>query len=223
VRQYIVQLRGVLAYAKPGWGLEDVTDAPIREAYPLLKKQGLIGISKRRKQSPTQEQINELTAYWVAHAHTTRIPMYDIVPFQYDSTRRIVETVGLMWGDLNEKYKTILVRNMKHNRGKPADKEVAIPDPAFEIIMRQPRRTTDPTERIFPYTKAAIQWQWPIGLGACGLRGLLHLHDLRRGGTTKLLKAGVPPNKVILVTGHDTFDMVMTTYNAMTARDFHAR
>lgn len=215
VKQDVIYLRGVLAYARPGWGFQNVTDAPLREAWPILVKQGLIGPSRRREFSPTAENVAQIIAYWSSHRST--LPMADIEEFQYDSTRRVSETTRLLWTDLDESTKTILVRDMKHPRHKLGNhRRVALPDRSFEIVMRQPRADA----RIFPYLSTTITALHAKAAGAIGLPDW-HLHDSRRGGTTKLLAEGRTVPEVMLVTGHMTPHMALTTYNGMRAEDFH--
>src|SRR3990167_4279891 len=60
----VVYLRGVLAYAKAGWELSDVTDAPIREALPILKKEGLLGTSRRRTRIPSDDETKQIVEYF---------------------------------------------------------------------------------------------------------------------------------------------------------------
>jgi integrase len=211
----IIYLRGVLAYAKPGWGLANVTDAPIREAFPVLRKEGLIGASRRRTRAPTPEEARGIFAYL-----RERDPLKaDVVDFQDYSSRRISETCRLQWGDLDGK--TILVRDMKHPRHKTGNnKLVALPDEAFAIIMRQPRRTTKPEERIFKISASAVKSAFQRACAALGYIDL-HLHDFRRGTVTRLLAEGRSVQEVMLVTGQVTAGMVLTTYNALKAADFH--
>lgn len=219
----VIALRGVLAYAKPGWGIDDVTDEPLREAWPILRKEGLIGSSRRRTKVPTDAQTAAIADYFRAGSIRTDVPMADIVLFQHDSTRRISETTRLLWADLDEKTKTILVRDMKHPRHKVGNhKRVALPDEAFAIVMRQPRRSSSPEARIFPYLTSRIQRLYHQAVVALGYDDL-RLHDSRRGGTTRLLASGRTVQEAMLVTGHDTPLMVLTTYNGLRAEDFHKR
>ena len=214
-------LKGVLSYAKPGWGYDEVTDEPIREAWPILRKYGLVGTSKRRTRIPSAEESRNIIAWFDAGNAHTRVPMPDIVEFQESSTRRISETCRIEWGDVDPQTMTLLVKNMKHPTRKAGNhKRVALPLRAFAILMRQPRRTNEPTERCFPYPAKTIERLYKRAVVALGYEDL-HLHDSRRGGTTKLLKEGRTPQEIRLVTGHETDALVMTTYNGMTAVDFH--
>jgi len=211
----IVYLSGVLSYAKPGWNMADVSDAAVREAKPLLRRLRLIGPSKRRTRRPTDEETRQ-----IVERLRSRSPLLaDIVEFQDQSARRISETCRLLWADLSEATKTIIVRDMKHPRMKEGnDKRVALPDTALEVIMRQPR--TD--RRIFPMQPKAVSAAYRLAVNALGFPDL-RLHDMRRGCSTRLLEQGYSVPEVMLVTAHDSAGMVLTTYNALKAEDFHAR
>jgi len=223
VLQDIIAIRGVLSYAKPGWDMRDVSDEPLREALPILKKERLISSARRRTQEPSTEQRKAVVGYFTERARRYDAPMADIAEFQYYSTRRISETCRVLWTDLDENTKTILVRDMKHPRHKIGNhRRVALPDEAFAIIMRQPRRTNRPDERIFPYRATTIKAAFAAAFRALGFDDL-HTHDYRRGGITRLLAEGRSVQEVMLVTGQETPGMVLTTYNALKAEDFHTR
>lgn len=216
-------LRGVLAYAKPAWDMQDVTDAPVREAWPLLRKQGFIGGLRRRTRIPKPEETAGIVAYWRERADRTDIPMPDIVEFQDDSSRRISETVRLLWIDLDEASKTILVRDMKHPTRKLGNhKRVALPEKSFDIIMRQPRRSSASDARIFPFAKTTLQAMYHQAVVALGYEDL-RLHDSRRGTVTRLLAEGRTPQEIMLVTGQESIGMVLVTYNGLKAEDYHKR
>ena len=217
VLYYVMAVRDVLAYAKPGWGLSEVTDAPIREAFPILKKEGLIGGSRRRQRRPTNEETLSILEYFRARGD---LLMVDIVEFQNDSTRRIGETCRLRWGDVDLPTKTILVLNMKHPTRKNNHNRVALPDKSVEIIQRQPRNSSHPDERIFKVKSRTASVKYARAVHDLGIPDL-HLHDCRRGGTTKLLEEGRSVWEVMLVTGHERPDLPLTTYNALQAEDFH--
>lgn len=215
----VVALRGVLAYAKPGWDMENVTDAPIREAMPILRKEGLIGSSKRRTRIPSDAERETLKARWLSRPRQSRLPMPDIIDFSYYSTRRPSETFRLQRGDYSAAEHSIMVRDMKHPRRKVGNNRVvALPAEAEEILLRQPRLSDDPTERFFPFNTETVERAFAALVAECGMIDL-EMRDLRRGGNTWLLKK-YPPQYVMLVTGHETIDMPTTTYNGMTAADF---
>jgi integrase len=216
----ITLLRSVLSYAPIAWDMEEVSEAPLVDAMKKLRQLRLISSSAKRHRIPTREESEQIRA-WVVNNYHGKIPMVDILDFQDFSSRRISETCRLQWGDLNMEKKTILVRDMKHPRHKEGnDKRVALPDEAFVIVMRQPRRTEKPNERIFPYASKTITKLHAQAADACGITDL-HLHDRRRGTVSWLFGKGRSVPHVMLVTGHETPQMALTVYNGLNAEDFH--
>jgi len=212
----IVYLRGMLDYAKHGLGVENVTAQPVADAMPILRRQRLIGESETRTRIPAPDETKRIVARLKGiHA--------DVAAFQNESGRRIGETCRLQWGDLDEGKRTILVRDLKHPRKKSGyNKRAALPDPAFDIIMRQPRLTIMQDERIFKVTAKAFQAAYRKACAAEGIVGL-HLHDSRAAVVTRLLDAGYTEPQVMLVTLHDTARMVRSRYNRLKADDFPRR
>lgn len=210
----IVYLSSVLSYAKPGWGMADVSDAAVKEAKPMLRRLRLIASSKHRTRRPTEDETRRIVAFVRASN-----PVYaDAIEFQDQSARRISETCKLLWADLDEATKTILVRDIKHPRLKEGhNKRAALPNTAFEIIMRQPRNGA----RIFPAKAKSVGAAFRVAVKALEIPDL-HLHDMRRGCSTRLLEQGYTVPQVMLVTLHETANMVLTTYNGLKAEDFHA-
>lgn len=220
IHQQMCVLRGVLAYAKPGWDLNDITDAPIREAWPILKKERLVGCSNRRTRVPSADETERLCAYFVARGNQR---MADLIRFQGSSSRRLGETCRIQRGGLNEQTKTIIVRDMKHPWKKDGNHiEVALPNEALAILLRQPRISLDPTERFFPLNPKSVSQSFRAAAEALGIADL-HLHDYRRLAATRLLAQGYTVPEVMLVTGHVRPDLVFTTYNGLRAEDFHKR
>lgn len=209
----IVYLRGALEYAKHGLGIDGVTAQAITDAMPILRRQRLIGQSETRTRVPTADEVRLI----ISKLQGT---IADVVAFQYESGRRIGETCDLMWGDLDTERRTILVRDLKHPKKKTGhNKRAALPDPAFEIVMRQPRMTNMAEERIFKVPAKTV------GAAFRRVRPAddLHLHDLRAGLVTRLLEADYTEPQVMLVTLHDTARMVRSRYNRLKADDFPRR
>ena len=210
-------LRGVLDYAKPGWNLPKVSSAAIKEAMPSLRRLRIVGGAARRDQRPTDEQTRCIVE-WL-HSSGCDPLIAEVVAFQDQSARRVGESCRLLWPDLDEQKKTILVRDLKHPRMKEGfNKRAALPDGAFDIIMRQPRTG----ERIFPVESKTVSAAYSRACQALGYTGLT-LHSSRRGCATRLLEQGVSVPMVMLVTLHNGPTMLLTRYNALKAEDFHAR
>lgn len=214
----LTYLRGCLDYAEIGLGIEGVSSIAIQKALPLLRRHRLIGSSLKRNRVPTPEEHAAILAQ--VRSNPRELLAAEVIEYQYESARRIGESCRHMWGDLDTEKKTILVRDMKHPRMKSGHNvRVAIPDPAFAIIMRQPRLTTRPDERIFKIPAKTVSAVYRRAVNALGIKDL-HLHDNRRGCVTRLL-AEKTVQQVMLVTAHLSPTMPLTIYNGLQAEDFH--
>lgn len=208
-------LKSALEYAEIGLGIEGVSAAAIYKALPVLKRQRIIGSSNKRSRIPTHAETLRILA------HLGPCLKAEVIEFQYESARRISETCRLIWGDLDADKKTILVRDMKNPRMKSGyTKRLALPGSAYEIIMRQPRLTELPDERIFKVLQSTVEAAYRRACAALKIEDL-HLHDSRRGCLTRLLASGKTVPQAMLVSGHATPTMVLTVYNGLQAEDYH--
>jgi integrase len=209
----------VMVYARVAWDMSDVSRASLIDAKPVLRQQRLIGSSPHRDRRPSADELQRLLAHFRTSKGT--IPMADIVELSVEFGRRISETCRMKWGDYDPVRRTIRLRDLKHSKRKDGnDKEAAIPDRANEIILRQPRRTTDPDERIFPCNHRSAIAAYCIAKNKLGIKGL-HLHDNRGECSTRLLEQGYSVPQVMLVTLHDDPKMLLTKYNKLRPDNFH--
>jgi integrase len=213
----ISALRGMLDYAEVGLGIEGVSSVSILKALPILKRKRLIGASGRRTQMPTPAQTQAIIAY--LRGTKTDPAIIEVIDYQDKSARRVSETCRHEWGQLEGM--TILCPDMKHPQMKTGHTmRLALPADAYAVIMRQPRETNNPQERIFKVSDRAVKAAFTRAAQALSLD--LHLHDLRRGCLTRLLASGKTVPQVMLVGGHVDPKMLLTTYNGLTAQDYHA-
>lgn len=229
VNQYVTYLRGPLGYAALGWGMEDVTVAPIVAAMPHLKKYNLVGKSRPRDRRPTVEELDSLLEYFRTRtSKRVKIPMADLVEFSYCSGRRIGETCRLRWGDVNGADQTCVVRDMKdpkHKKGN--DHEFPLLGRAWDIVMAQPRRSDDPEERIFPYNSHSVSAAYTAAKHALGIKNL-RLHDNRRETASRAFEGRINGRKysvpeVMVITGHKNPGMLMRVYTKLHAKDLHPK
>ena len=210
----------VMVYARVAWDMSDVSRASMIDAKPVLRQQKLIGSSQHRDRRPSDDELQRLLAHF--RASKCKLPMADIVELSVEFGRRISETCRMTWGDYDHKRRTIWIRDLKHSKRKDGnDKEAAIPERANEIILRQPRRTASPDERIFPYNHNSVKDAYCIAKNKLNIKGL-HLHDSRGECSTRLLEAGYSVPQVMLVTLHDDPKMLLTKYNKLRPDNFHA-
>jgi integrase len=185
------KLGTVLRYA--GDGLPDVVGA----ARPKLSHLGLIGGGGKRERRPTQDELDNLVQ-WLA---LNKSAMYaDMVLFAVATAMRRGEIVRIVWADVDEAKRMVLVRDRKDPRQKKGnDQWVPLLGEAWTLLKAQPR--TDDEPRIFPCDEQTVSKYFREACVALGIPDL-HYHDLRHEGTSQLFEEGFEIQQVALVTGH---------------------
>lgn len=211
-------LHTVYREAKPILGIE-INDAVFREARPLMMKLGLIAKPKQRNRRPVNDELDRLMAGFrqrMAH-HSSLLPMADLTEFLIYSCMRLSEMTGILWVDVNEGRKTVIIRNRKHPTQKQGnDMEVALLGPAWTVLQRQPKLT----DRVFPFDARSISMAFARTCQQLGIEDL-HLHDLRRHGISRLLEMGFSPSEVAMVSGHRSLNILHQVYTNITPNHLH--
>lgn len=213
-------LHTVYREAKPILGLE-INDAVFREARPLMMKLGLISKPKQRSRRPVNDELDRLMAAFrkrMAH-HSTLLPMADLTEFLVYSCMRLSEMTGILWTDVNEERKTVIIRNRKHPTQKQGnDMEVALLGPAWTVLQRQPKVA----DKVFPFDARSISTAFARTCQQIGIEDL-HLHDLRRHGISRLLELGFSPSEVAMVSGHRSLNILHQIYTNITPDHLHGK
>lgn len=213
-------LGGVLDCAKPVYGI-NYTSNPAKEARPHLLKLGLIGKSNRRSRRPASEELNMLIEGLKQRSQRrgSKIPFVDILMFSVLSCMRIGEVCRLRWDDIDEKQKSVLVRDRKDPRKKEGNHmNVALLGEAWDIVQRQPRKS----ELIFPYISSSVTAGFQRVRSALGIEDLRY-HDLRREGASRLFEAGFSIEEVAQVTGHRSLNVLWQVYTELFPKSLHVR
>ncbi|CAM8375920.1 Phage integrase (fragment) [Mycobacterium tuberculosis] len=115
-----------------------------------------------------------------------KIPFVDILDFSILSCMRIGEVCKVLWSDVDEKNRSVLVRDRKDPRKKTGNHmSVPLLGDAWTILQRQLR--TD--ERVFPYNPKSVSTGFQRVRNVLGIEDLRY-HDLRREGASRLFEAG---------------------------------
>jgi len=172
---------------------------PVGAARPALHHLGLVGSGRKRERRPTAD---EWSALLVALAkQPTAIPMVDVVQLAALIGLRRSEICRIVWSDLDQERRVIVVRDRKDPRPKAGnDEAVPLIGGALDIIMRQPRKDT----RIFPFEPGTISLWFKRACDAAGIVDL-HFHDMRHEAASALFEAGWQIPEVAAVTGHKTW------------------
>ena len=218
IAQDMIYLRGVLALAKPAWGLP-VTPQPVDEAMPMLRQLGLVEHSKRRDRRPVGDEIDRLMADFARTQPNSTIPMADIVDFALWTARRQGEICRVRWEDYDPAAKTLIVRDMKDPRRKAGnDFRFPLLGDAAAIIERQPRID----ERIFPYNPDSVASRFERARDRLEILDL-RFHDLRREAASRLFERGYQIHEVAQVTGHRDLNTLWKIYTKLHPEKFQVR
>jgi integrase len=187
------KLRTVLKYAavrlRASWG------DPVGAALPTLTYAGLVGPGKHRDRRPSAAELE---------AVLDRLdPLtQDVVWFAIGTAMRRGEITRILWRDVDEARRLVLVRNRKHPR-KTKGNNVWVPltahtgVDAWAVLQRQARVG----DRIFELEDEQVSDRFLAACDGAGVKDL-HFHDLRHEATSRLFEAGLPIERVALVTGH---------------------
>lgn len=197
--QDITYLRGVLIAAREHLQVP-VPTAAVDAAKDALRKAGVIEKSAARKRRITREELQSLVSYFERaqdKERPSKIPMRDIMEFALWSARRISEICELRWSDLDEQNRTCVVM-VTDATGKVRRHVFPLLGKAFDIVMRQPRRSD--SDRIFPYNAKSAGQAYTRAKKELGIEDL-RFQDLRREAAIRLYEAGHSIEQISKVTG----------------------
>lgn len=191
-----------------------------RSARGALKAVGMITASKQRDRRVTDAEIERV----IAHLETmsTTLPMRDLIHFAVASAMRVSEITRIKWADLNEKDRTVKVRDRKHPKKKIGnDSDVPLLNfsghDAFKIVMKQPRTK----EYIFPFNPRTVGKYFIDAALFLEIEDL-NFHDLRHEAISRMFesrhKYSIP--EVSLVSGHRDWGH-LRRYTNLRAVDLH--
>lgn len=199
----------VLSHAAAVHGMIVDTES-VRLARIALSKLGLVGLARERDRRPTQEEIDQLCAYFDAKARQA-IPMARLIRFAIATAMRADEICRIRWAQLDPRTRTIVVSDRKDPRKKEGNHQRVplLPVTGYDGLgLLEEQRAlglTDP--RCFPYNSKSVS---NVFTRACRVLAIedLHFHDLRHEATSRLFEAGLTIEQVPLVTGHKDWKLL---------------
>ncbi|RZN16129.1 site-specific integrase [Bradyrhizobium sp. Leo121] len=196
-------IRTIATHAAAVHGIE-VSAEEVRLARFALKHLGLVGKGQERYRRPTQDELDELIEYFESSRRQI-IPMGRIVRYAVATTMRQEEICRPDWPDVDMKKRILVIRDRKDPREKEGnDQKVPLLNltgyDAWEILLQQ-RIITRGQGRVFPFNHRSVSAAFTRACDTLKIEDL-HFHDLRHEGTSRLFEAGLPIEKVALVTGH---------------------
>jgi integrase len=202
-------IRAILTHVESVHGVR-IPHEDFRLASVALRKLGLMRESIPRRRRPTVDEINRLIEHFQSHPRQY-IPMDRIIQFAIATAIREGEIFRIEWKDVDKKKRLVTIRDRKAPQDKQGNHQV-VPllnltgFDAWQIIMEQ-RILTRGIGRVFPYSAASAGSAFGR---ACQMLNIedLRFHDLRRESATRFFEAGLPIEKVALITGHKSWDML---------------
>ena len=196
VMQDFIYIGVVLDTAQSMWEVQPRMD-DYKKAMKILKKLGVIAESNHRDRRVSDEEMQI-----IAETCNDFFPMADLMSFAVNTAMRQGEQFGLLWSDLGDEGRSILIRQRKHPKKKRDERVPLLPE-AQEIISRQPRIS----EKIFPQNGKSVShafWKARLKAGIDDVRW----HDLRHEGCTRLFERGLDMSAVSLFSGHKDMNML---------------
>lgn len=210
----LTYLKGVLRMARSIWKVGVVPEA-IEDAREMLKYMGRLDRGDERDRRPTAEELVALRDWFTVRSETLTVDHIDFI--LASCFRPPSEVTGLLWADLNEDDRTIVIHDRKDPRKKIGNNQtVPLINGAFEIVMRQPRGT----DRIFPVNGDSWSSLFPRACDELQIVDL-RLYDLRHEAISRLVeskKYSIP--EMMLITGHKDPKQLMR-YTQLRAKDLH--
>jgi integrase len=188
----------------------------VAAARPLLKHLALIGGGGKRERRPTEDELVKVVD-WLAKERGELFA--DVVRFAVATAMRRGEIARLMWADVDEAKRLIMVRDRKDPRKKVGnDQWVPLLGEAWTVLQRQAKVDCD--DRIFPIGESTVSKYFTQACRELSIPDL-HFHDLRHEGTSRLFEEGYEIQQVALVTGHKDWRH-LRRYTNLKPEDLHA-
>ncbi|KJG00067.1 tyrosine-type recombinase/integrase [Photobacterium angustum] len=216
----ISNLRALFKLAKPVFRLA-INDQIFRDVYGTLVYMKLVAKSNRRNRRPTSEELKRLEHALRQQQNKLRttIPYADLLEFSILSCMRVSEMCSILWSDIDDKTKSVLVRDRKDPREKIGNHQmVPLLGSAWDIVQAQPQ--TD--SRIFPYNPKSVSTGFQRVRNKLGIKDLRY-HDMRREGASRLFETGFSIEEVAQVTGHKDLKVLWQVYTELNPGRLHAR
>lgn len=211
----------VLTHAAAVHGINTNTE-DLRLARVALSRLGLIGRSNERDRRPTEDEIDALLDFFDNKTNMI-IPMGRVIRFAIATAMRLEEIFKIEWSDVDLKKRVVVIRDRKDPRHKDGNNQ-KVPllnltgFDAWQLLLEQ-KILTRGNGRVFPYHHKSAGTAFRRGRQVLGIDDL-HFHDLRHEATSRLFEAGLPIEKVALVTGHKDWKM-LRRYTHLKPEDLH--
>jgi integrase len=183
-------------------------------ARPLLHYAQLISGGTRRTRRPTEDELTRILEF-IKPRNPVVAAAVEVAAI---TGMRRGELARIVWVDVDEAQRAVLVRDRKHPRRIEArDEWVPLLGDAWKIVQAQPRID----KRIFPASREAMTDNVTNATKALGIPNL-HLHDMRREATSKLREMGFDKDERKAITGHRS-DKAHEIYVSVSLESLHSK
>ena len=196
----------------------DIPDRLALDARAGLKHRGLNTRGVEREREPTDDELRRIYAHWATMTRQ-QIPMQTLCEFALATGMRQGEITRLEIEDIDQKAKTVVIRDRKDPRNKIGNNQTVPLLPAAWAIV-EPIIAERGTGFLFPYDGRSVSASFTRVCKALHIDDL-HFHDLRHRATAEFFRMGLGIPQVALLTGHKTWAM-LRRYTKITAGDVHA-
>lgn len=213
-------LKTVLDAAIPFFDI-DPNISEFINARKYLTTMKLIHPSNKRTRRINSSEVDLLMGELKKKADNSRYKIpYDLIfEFALHSCMRIGEICRLRWDDVDNKNKSVLIRDRKDPRKKEGNHMVApLLGRAWEIVESQPKDN----EFIFPYNPKTVSQLFQDIKVNVNLKDV-RLHDSRRESASRLFELGLSVEDVAQVTGHKNIQTLWTIYREVYPQTVHDR
>lgn len=187
----------------------------VASARPLLNHLGLIGAGGKRERRTNDDELPRIVKH-LKESYGVRYA--DAVEIAVRTAMRRGEVCSILWSNVDEKKRLVMIKDRKHPRKKIGNDEwIPLLGDAWDILQRQERKEGD--DRIFPIHPQTLSKYFKETCTALGIPDL-HLHDLRHEGTSQLFEQGYEIQQVALVTGHKDWRH-LRRYTNLKPEDLH--
>lgn len=155
---------------------------------------------------------DERTALLKACKESAHADLYTAVVLSLTTGGRQSEIIGLTWGQVNFKARTITLRHgeTKNNEART----LPLVGEAFALLNARSKVRNLKDDRVFPAfdkkgepTTLSLRYPWEAALKAAGIADF-RWHDLRHTAASYLTMNGVSPLEISKILGHKTMAMV---------------
>lgn len=199
----------IITHAAAVHGVVATTEA-VDLARVALRRLGLVGRGQERDRRPTQDELDAILRH-VETNNRLQIPVGLIIRFAVATAMRQAEICRIRWTDVDERRKTVVIRDRKDPRNKDGNHQrVPLVNltgyDAWETLQDQ-KRNSQNSKRVFPYNERSVGTAFRRACKSLSIEDL-HFHDLRHEATSRLFESGLSIERVALVTGHKDWKML---------------